>query len=117
MSHLVVLVRPELATGFQLAGVETHPARDIETAEALLKSWLNQEQAGLLAIDAGLLNHLNAGLLRRLENSARLRHIPIPGGQDLGRDIARRHRIAELLHRAVGFHIAFAGEKAEADNE
>jgi len=33
----------------------------------------------------------------------------------LGPEASRRHRIAEMIRRAIGFHITFKGEEAEEE--
>lgn len=114
MSRLLVITRPSLVYGFQLAGVEAFSAEDVETAQELIESWLEAGEAGLLAIDDGLLAHLDPVLLKRLESSENLPVLAIPGGEPMGAEVSRRHRIAEMIRRAIGFHITFKGEEAEA---
>ena len=41
MSRLLVVTRPDLATGFELAGVETFVVQDAEEAEELIGGWLD----------------------------------------------------------------------------
>ena len=36
MSRLIVVTRPALVTGFQLAGVDAYGAEDVETAQELI---------------------------------------------------------------------------------
>lgn len=110
MSHLLVVTRPHLAAGFQLAGVEAYPADDFESARELLEDWLQSGLRGLCAIDEEYLEHLPRSLVQRLDRSDRLRYISIPGGRPLDRTSSRRHRIARLLRLAIGFHIAFEPE-------
>ena len=111
MSQLFVLTRPALVTGFQLAGVEAHGVEDVESAQALIDKWLTAGEVGLLAIDDGLLAHIDAAILKRLASSQHLLYLAIPGGQPLGPEASQRHRIAALIRRAIGFHITFKGEE------
>lgn len=113
MSRLVILTRSELVPGFQLAGVDVFAADDIEGAEDLIEHWLEAGEVGLLAIDDGILERLNPSLLLRMESTEQMPYIPIPGGRPLGPEAARRHRIAEMIRRAIGFHITFKGEEIE----
>jgi hypothetical protein len=40
MSRLIVLTRPALVPGFQLAGINAYGAEDVETAQEWISSWL-----------------------------------------------------------------------------
>lgn len=109
MSQLFVVTRPALVPGFQLAGVEAHGVEDVETAQELIGKWLDAGEAGLLALDDGLLAHMDAAFLKRLASSEYLPHLAIPGGEPLGPEASRRYRITTLIRRAIGFHITFKG--------
>jgi vacuolar-type H+-ATPase subunit F/Vma7 len=111
MSHLYVVTRPSLVPGFQLAGVDAHGVEDVETAQELIEKWMTAGEVGLLAIDDGLLMHMNAGFLQRLASSEKLPYLAIPGGEPLGPEVSQRQRIAALIRRAIGFHITFKGEE------
>ncbi|MCJ7623389.1 MAG: hypothetical protein MUO76_07785 [Anaerolineaceae bacterium] len=110
MSRLLVVTRPELVAGFQLAGVDAFSAEDTETAMGLIDVWLKSGEAGLLAIDDGLLEHMDASFLKRLDSAEHLPHLAIPGGRPLGPEASRKHRITEMIRRAIGFHITFKEE-------
>lgn len=111
MSRLVVLTRPSLVPGFQLAGVEVYGAEDIETAQELVTTWLDSGETYLMAIDDGLFERLDPAVVKNLTASQNLLYIVIPGGQPLGREATRRYRIAQTIRRAIGFHITFKGEE------
>jgi vacuolar-type H+-ATPase subunit F/Vma7 len=111
MSQLFVVTRPALVPGFQLAGVDAHGVEDVETAQEMIEKWMATGEAGLLAIDDGLLAHMNAAFLKRLASSEHLLYLAIPGGEPLGLEVSQRHRIAALIRRAIGFHISFKGEE------
>jgi vacuolar-type H+-ATPase subunit F/Vma7 len=113
MSRLLVLTRKTLLPGFQLAGVDAYGIEDIETAPELIQNWLQDKEIGLLAIDEGLLEHIDSSLIKQLDNSNTLTYLVIPGGGPLGQDISRKHRISEMIRRAIGSHITFRGEEAE----
>ncbi len=115
MSRLLVITRPALVTGFQLAGVETYGPEDVEAAQDLINTWLASSEVNLLAIDDGLLAQMDPAFVKRLESAEQLPYISIPGGQPLGPEISRRYRIAEIIRRAIGFHITFKGEEAEVN--
>ena len=111
MSRLMVIIRPELAPGFQLAGVNAYPARTAEAAQDLIRGWLDAGESGLVAIDDGLLEYMEKSLLRRMETSDKLLYLAIPGGQALGPQASSRHRIAALIRQAIGFYITFKEEE------
>ena len=113
MSRLVVITRPSLVHGFHLAGVAVYGAEDVESAQEFIESWLNSGEVGLLAIDDGLLERMDPNFVRKIENSEHLPFLAIPGGRPLGPEASRKHRIAEMIRRAIGFHITFKGEETE----
>jgi vacuolar-type H+-ATPase subunit F/Vma7 len=117
MSRLLVIIRPELAAGFALAGVEAFPAADVETAVEQIEAWLRSKESGLLAIDEALLEKMDPAFLRRLEAAEHLPFIAIPGGYGADDVIFRRRRISELTRRAIGFHSIFQSDKTEAEEK
>jgi vacuolar-type H+-ATPase subunit F/Vma7 len=98
-----------------MAGVETFGVEDVESAQELINVWLEGSEVNLLAIDDGLLSHMVLAFLKRLRTSERLPFLAIPGGQPLGSEVSRKHRIAQIIRQAIGFHITFKGEEAEVD--
>ncbi len=116
MSRLLVVTRPSLVPGFQLAGVNAYGVEDIEASQELISSWLDAGEVGLLAIDDGLLEQMPAAFVNRLESALQIPYLAIPGGGPLGQETSRRQRIAQTIRQAIGFHIIFKGEEAgEAD--
>ena len=111
MSRLLVVTRPSLVPGFHLAGVEAFPAEDAEEARRLISQWLDRHEAGLLAVDDGLLGGFDLAFRRRLEAADQLPYFAIPGGGPLGPAGSRRRQIAELIRKAIGCHITFRGEE------
>lgn len=115
MSQLFVVTRPALVPGFQLAGVDAHGVEDAESAQKLIEKWMTADEAGLLAIDDGLLAHMDAAFIKRLTSCEHLLYMSIPGGQPLGPEATQRYRITALVRRAIGFHITFKGEPESSD--
>jgi vacuolar-type H+-ATPase subunit F/Vma7 len=115
MSRLLIVTHPALVTGFHLAGVEAFAIEDAESAQELIGGWLDDGEEGLLAIDEGLLAHMELTLVKRLQAAAHLPYLAIPGGRPLDPADSRRHRIAEMVRRAIGFHITFKGEETEVN--
>ena len=113
MSRLLVLTRPDLVAGFQLAGVNAYSTETAEAAQDLIRTWLDAGETGLMAIDDGLLEYMEPNFLRHLQSSEKLLYLSIPGGQPLGAQASQRHRIAAMIRQAIGFHITFKGEEVE----
>jgi vacuolar-type H+-ATPase subunit F/Vma7 len=115
MSQLFVVTRPGLVPGFQLAGVDAYGVEDVETAQGLIEKWMIAGEVGLLAIDDGLLAHMDASFLKRLASCENLPYLAIPGGRPLGPEASQRHHIAAFIRRVIGFHITFKGEAESSD--
>lgn len=113
MSRLLVLTRPSLVPGFQLAGIDAFGAEDIDSAEELIGVWLETQETGLLAIDEEILARLDSHLLRQLAEYEAMPHLAIPGFGGSGLETTRKHRIAERIRKAIGIHITFRGEDVE----
>ena len=113
MSRLLIVVRPPLLAGFQLAGVEAFPAPSASEAQRLIGRWLDEGQAGLLGVEEGLLAAFEPAFRRRLEAADQLPYIALPSGELAGPEVSTRGRIAELVRRTIGFHVTFRGESAE----
>ena len=112
MSKLCAIVRPSLVAGFQLAGVEAYGAEDIETAEDLITTWLDTGDACLLALDESLLAALNPAIAKRLDASDDVHVIGIPSSAPSAASITRGDRIARLIRRSIGVHIAFGNDSS-----
>ncbi len=111
MSRLLVVTRPSLVPGFQLAGVDAYGVEDVESSQELISSWLDSGEVGLLAIDDGLLEQMSPAFIKKLESASQIPYLPIPGGGPLGAETSRRARIAQTIRQAIGFHITFKGEE------
>ena len=111
MSHLFIVTHPELVTGFHLAGVDAFSAEDGVRAQTLIGNWLETGQEGLVAINETLLADMEPAFLKRLQASRNLLYLVIPDGPPLRPGISQRQRIAEMIRRAIGFHITFRAEK------
>jgi vacuolar-type H+-ATPase subunit F/Vma7 len=113
MSRLLVITRPELESGFHLAGVEAFAPTDLESVQELVLSWLETKETGLLAIDDGWVSLMETNILKNLEESTNLLFIAIPGGPALGAEASRHYQIAEMIRRAIGFHITFKSDEEQ----
>ena len=115
MSRLMIITRPALVPGFELARVDAFGVEDVETAE-LLEELLASGETGLLAIDDGILAYIDPALIKRLDAAEQLPYMPIPGGQPLGPEASRKYRLAEMIRRAIGFHVVFGGEEIKIED-
>ena len=107
MSHLFIVTRPELVTGFHLAGVDAFAAEDGCRAQAVISEWLETGEEGLVAISETLLAQIEPAFMKRLQASRNLLYLVIPDGPPLRPGVSQRQRIAEMIRRAIGFHITF----------
>jgi vacuolar-type H+-ATPase subunit F/Vma7 len=114
VGRLVTITTPDLAAGFQLAGVETFAVNNVEEAEEMLQKLLAGNEASLIVVRRGLLHAMSPRLQRQVERSVRPVVMDIPGSlPDLTGE--QHHRqIMELIRRTVGFHITFGTEQPES---
>jgi V/A-type H+-transporting ATPase subunit F len=107
MSRLIVMTDPETALGFRLAGADVVPVEDDATARAQLLEQLRDPTAGMIAVQARLIERLDDGLRRRIAASTRPVVVSLPTG-DQGAAGSRSGQLAALLRSAIGFDITFA---------
>ena len=111
----MVITTPDLAPGFELAGVETFAVENVDQAEAILVDLLSGDEASLIVVRQGLLEAMGSRLQRQVRRSYRPVVIGIPGGVPTTTADMRRHRyISELIRRAIGFRITFGSAQPEA---
>lgn len=111
-SGLVVVVPPELETGFRLAGVDTVPAGTAHEAARALLSLMSEDRGGVIAVYEPFLVEVPDEERNRLEASTVPVVIPLPAGLQTRDQESHRARISAMLSRAVGYHITF-GEESE----
>jgi vacuolar-type H+-ATPase subunit F/Vma7 len=105
-----VVVPPELASGFTIAGADVEDATDATAAGQVLDTLLSAAEPGVVGVYAPFYSALPPAMLERCERAAQPVVIPLPAGTGEGGAAVHRARIAALLERAVGYHITFAGE-------
>lgn len=109
---LVVVVPPELETGFRLAGVDTIPAGTPGEAARALRSLMSEDREGVVAVYEPYLVEVPDEERNRLEASTVPVVVPLPAGLQTRDQESHRARISAMLSRAVGYHITF-GEESE----
>lgn len=107
--RVTVVVPPELAAGFRLAGVVVEEAADAADAEGILSAMIGGER-GIAGVYAPFHAELDAAMQERCERSTDPIVVPLPAGLERADAAAHRARIAAMLERAVGFHITFPHE-------
>ena len=117
MGRLMVITTPDLAPGFQLAGVETFAVESATKAEAILRNLMTGDEASLIVIPRGLLQAMDPRLQRQIETSYRPVVVDIPGGLSSTTGEGRRRHIIELIRRAIGFHITFGTEQSQVERK
>lgn len=112
MGRLMVITTPDLAPGFQLAGVETFAVDSTKRAEAILRKLMTGNEASLIVIHREFLQAMDPGLQRQIELSYRPVVVDLPGGLSATPGEGHRRHIIEVIRRAIGFHITFGSEQA-----
>lgn len=104
---MVVVVPPELVTGFGLAGVETVGAESGDEASRALQKLIAGGEWALIAIYEPFLSVLPDEQRQAAESSLAPVVVPLPPGLERYDEDRHRARISEMLSRAVGYHITF----------
>jgi V/A-type H+-transporting ATPase subunit F len=101
----IVVTDPETADGFRLAGVDVVEADTPEAAVEHIKRLLDDENAGILAINESFYNALDEKTLEKIDSVYRPIVIPLPVKETVEMAGERRAYLARLIHRAIGFDI------------
>lgn len=109
-THLVVVVPPELADGFRLAGVTTYRAQSAEETATIVERLIDDGERGVIAVYEPLLTALPTALREHLEYTLSPIVVGLPSGLEAQSGAVRRARLAGMLQRAVGYHITFGAE-------
>lgn len=112
----MVITSPDLAPGFQLAGVETFAVDGVDEAAAALRRLLAEDEAGLIVIRRAWVDRLDTQLQHLIETSYRPVVMAIPDGKPVTGTAGARHDLAEFIRRAIGFQITFGAEQQEVDS-
>ncbi len=105
MFDLMVIVGPEMATGFRLAGVPVREAIQASDVEAAVQHALDPaNKVGLVVLDEQFLALLPERLRHRAENSSIPLVLPLPldGTQDPESQAAA---VQEMVRSAIGITI------------
>lgn len=106
--HLTVIVPPELADGYRLAGVHTEQAPTAAAAgEALNRLIAGGGQGGVVAVHPPYLRELGGGWQRRIAQADKILVVPLPEGTTAGEPARVGENLRDLLARAVGYEFTF----------
>jgi len=99
-----VLCSPEIAAGFELAGVRPETATDGVAARAQLAAWAVDPEVRVVLIEEQLHRALPMDFASRLESQQRPILAPFPGPH-FGVAEAAEDRFVEMLRRAIGYRV------------
>lgn len=104
MNAVRVLCSPEIAAGFELAGLRPVTATDSVAARAQLAAWAVDPAVGIVLIEDRLHRALPADFVSRLESQPRPLVAPFPGPHFEAAEAAE-DRFVEMLRRAIGYRV------------
>lgn len=109
-ARLVVVVPPELESGFLLAGVEVSVVIDAAQAGQLVDRLVHDVEEGVLAIYEPFLAEFAVDRRAQLERSLTPVVVPLPSGVAAAGEPGHRARLLGRLQRAIGFHVTFGDD-------
>lgn len=105
MSHTArVVCQPDLAAGFELAGLQVHEASSPEQAAERLRALLSRPEVGVLLVDERLHRRLSQELRGELGRRALPMIVPFPGPSWTERQDPGAY-VLELLRQAIGYRV------------
>jgi vacuolar-type H+-ATPase subunit F/Vma7 len=111
----MVITTPDLAPGFQLAGVETLAVDSAAEAETILRRLLAGGEASLIVVRQALLQALDIRLQRQAESSYQPIVMALPDAAPTLTTGTHRRHLSELIRRIIGFQITFNEEPSRAN--
>jgi V/A-type H+-transporting ATPase subunit F len=102
---VVVLTDTDTADGFRLAGVDVDVCDTPEMARARLVSLLDDDSAGIIAVNERLMSGIDERIRRKIDSIYRpiVVSLPIREKLEMGED--HRAYLSRLIRRAIGFDI------------
>ena len=99
-----VVCRPQLAAGFELAGLPVTSAADAAAAAAVVKRMGGDARVGLILVDETLFRSLPHDLMARLDRQALPIVAPFPAPSWDVRAEAEAY-VLEILRQAIGYRV------------
>ena len=109
MSDVLVIVPPDLAEGFRLAGARAWTAHAPAEARALLLAALDDARAGIVGLADVYYAALDAAARRAIDRHYRPVVVPVPTQAGVSAEERRRAEIQELIRRAIGLRVVLGG--------
>ena len=105
MYKVVVLTDTDTADGFRLAGVDVDICDTPEMARTRLVSLLDDDSAGIIAINEQLMSGVDERTQKKIDSIYRPIVVSLPIREKL--EIGEDHRayLSRLIRRAIGFDI------------
>lgn len=99
------ITNAKTADGFLLAGIDVEIAATIEEAHGVIIELLEEDEAGIIALDERLADAVDERLFRRFEKSYRPVLVMLPLGDQANMKRLSQLRLQRLIRRAVGFDV------------
>jgi vacuolar-type H+-ATPase subunit F/Vma7 len=99
-----VVCRPEIAPGFELAGLRADTAVDGAAARVRLAALADDPAVGIVLVEERLHRALPAELAQRLERQSRPLVAPFPSPRFAAPEAAEE-AVLEILRRAIGYRV------------
>ncbi len=101
-AKILVLGRPPLVQGFQLAGLEDCIVAGEDVFQDELEKVLNNPRFGILVVNESLLNSIDWRIKKKLDSIAYPVIVPMP---DKGVESTEGAEIRQMIKRALGFDL------------
>jgi vacuolar-type H+-ATPase subunit F/Vma7 len=106
MTHrLSILARPEVASGFALAGLRPLEASSDREGLETLRRLVAAPEVGVVLIEEGLYDRLGDDVRRRLARRPLPMVVPFPGPRWQREGAAAEAYIVELLRQVIGYRV------------
>lgn len=104
MERLAVITDAGTATGFRLAGIETHEVADIHQMRSKVLELMKSDSYGLIAVNEELGGDLGEDINRLIKTRALpvILPFPVPKG---GRVESGEAYLSKLVKQAIGFYV------------
>ena len=110
MTQLIIITRPEMASGFRLSGADVRAVDSVHEASEVINGLLCSREPVVLAIDDGIFNQLDPVLIKQVHKSDKTLLVTIPEGPMRVGEIKRMDRVYDMIRHATGVRIKFKGE-------